>query len=159
MKQKTLEKNLNSYEIAENGCWNWTRCKHPKGYGQIGTSKDGVHITLKAHRFFYEHYKGSVPAHLCVCHVCDNPSCVNPDHLWLGTNKDNSQDMVKKGRNPNTAGTNNPNAKLTPAQVREIRESYIRGVTKQQDLADKYDIPQTQVSRIIRGVHWGSVSK
>lgn len=75
-------------------CWIWTGDRTSKGYGRI--SKDGVRIGT--HRYSWLIHNGTIPKGLCVCHTCDNPPCVNPDHLWLGTNLENQQDMTKKGR-------------------------------------------------------------
>ena len=79
--------------IKSNSCWIWSASKDKKGYGNFRNIK-----MERAHRFSYETYKGPIPEDMYVCHSCDVPSCVNPDHLWLGTAKDNSQDRDKKGR-------------------------------------------------------------
>ena len=92
----------------ENGCWEWIGCKWRTGYGYI--RKAGKHIA--AHRYFYTLHKGfEIPENMCVCHTCDNPSCVNPNHLFLGTQLDNIRDMYAKGRQANQLGTANPNYK------------------------------------------------
>lgn len=107
-----------------NSCWIWSKGKDDEGYGVIkieGKSK-------KAHRTAYELFVGPIPEKLLVCHSCDNPSCVNPAHLFLGTSKDNTQDMIQKGRdrlnvNP-PKGERNGLSKLTEEQVKWIREVY-----------------------------------
>jgi len=79
------------------GCWIFAGARLPKGYGKIGVGSRGEGWML-AHRASYECFVGPVPEGMCVLHRCDNPSCVNPDHLFLGTKSDNTQDCIKKGR-------------------------------------------------------------
>lgn len=76
-------------------CWEWTASKNNIGYGMFRFDSNGMRT---AHRVSYEMHKGPIPQGHVVCHTCDNPKCVNPDHLWTGTLKDNAQDMVAKGR-------------------------------------------------------------
>lgn len=84
------------YEINEvTDCWEWKKATNNIGYGMFRWTKG---IMRTAHRVSYELFKGPIPKGMIVCHTCDNPKCVNPDHLWVGTNKDNFDDMVKKGR-------------------------------------------------------------
>ena len=98
------EKNLKSYlwervELEPNtGCWLWSLHLDRYGYGQ--TAHKSKRIT--AHRLSYIAFKGPIPNGLSVCHKCDTPACINPDHLWLGTNKQNAEDSVKKGRRSHT---------------------------------------------------------
>jgi hypothetical protein len=80
------------------GCWEWTGTVLNTGYGQLGFFRNGKRTNHAAHRLSYEINKGPIPRGLFVCHHCDNPRCVRPEHLFLGTAKDNSQDMVAKGR-------------------------------------------------------------
>lgn len=76
------------------GCWIWDACRLPSGYGKFGIGRR----TFLAHRISYQLFRGPVPDHICVLHRCDLPCCVNPGHLFLGTNADNTQDMIDKGR-------------------------------------------------------------
>ena len=91
----TLEKFYSRIEmVPESGCWIWTATANKHGYGQLR-----VNWKMKqAHRYSYEMHKGEIPEGKLVCHKCDVRSCVNPDHLFLGTHQDNANDMVKKGR-------------------------------------------------------------
>ena len=89
-------------KAAANGCWVWTGTCDRAGYGLFRKSNGSRDSSARvaAHRYSYEISKGSIPDGLHVCHSCDNPSCVNPDHLWVGTASDNMQDMWAKGRGP-----------------------------------------------------------
>lgn len=83
-------------ERVKSGCWEWTGGKNRGGYGQLRV--DGGRNKTPAHRFSYELHVGPIPEGMKVCHSCDNPGCVNPDHLWVGTQADNVHDMMAKGR-------------------------------------------------------------
>lgn len=125
------------------GCWLWTGAA-TKGYGII---THGGRIT-KAHRVSYELHRGPIPPGLFVCHRCDNPGCVNPDHLFLGTIADNNADKMAKGRQRCGEATNL--AKLTAAQVLEIRASNLPRLK----IAATFGISRSCVQQIRRRSLW-----
>ncbi len=98
---KYKDRFLQSFQ-KENGCWNWEKAKNPNGYGIYTVRKEGWkrRRTVLAHRYAYEIFTGVIPQGMCVLHKCDNPSCVNPDHFFLGTQVDNMRDRKEKGRMP-----------------------------------------------------------
>lgn len=131
-------------------CWLWMKALDRGGYGAIGA--DGGRKILKAHRVSWELHRGEIPAGLFVCHTCDNPRCVNPSHLFLGTNADNAADMARKGRAPR--GSQRRLSKLTEEQVSAIKHSSEKGI----DLARRFGVSQTQISVIRNGREWKHVA-
>lgn len=131
------------------GCWYWTGAIYKNGYGQIGFNRK--HQTV--HRLSYELHKGKIPKHLCVLHSCDNRLCVNPDHLSLGTHKENTKDMIKKGRKPLFLGENASASKLRNEDVLNIRASYIGGESMI-SLAKKYGVRYQSIGAIIYRRTW-----
>jgi hypothetical protein len=117
------------------GCWEWSRSRHKSGYGKV--SYRGK--LIGAHRMSYQLYNGPIPDDIDVCHDCDNRPCVNPEHLFTGTAKDNGQDMSRKGRSPLQ--------KLSDVEVLAIRKAYEDGVPRK-EIASAYGIGTTQVWRI-----------
>lgn len=134
---------------AETGCWNWTGAKYDSGYGQFYVRSKHY----KAHRISYELHCKEIPTGLHVLHRCDNRGCVNPDHLFLGTNADNMADKVTKGRQSHTGilGSANGRARLTDADVAAIRSAI---GTTHHALAAQYGISQPQISLIRSGKRW-----
>lgn len=131
---------------SPDGCWYWTGKCTPRGYGVIEIDKRAKLV----HRVMYRQYI-SDPGDLSVCHKCDNPCCVNPNHLFLGTHTDNMQDMVKKGRRRPTTGEDNPKSKLTICDVMKIR-SY-RGVPHS-DIAYAFGVSRSTISSILTYRTW-----
>ena len=140
-----------AYVVAPNGCWLWSRPIHVRGYGRIW---DGSKV-VGAHRLSYELHSGPIPSGLFVCHRCDEPTCVNPEHLFLGTNADNAADCKAKGRT--RKGIDHNQAKLTDDAVRSVREALAAG-DRQRDIAKRFGVSQRCVSSIHRRVTWGHVS-
>lgn len=134
----------------ETGCWEWISNKIPQGYGMFwhrGKSR-------RAHRISWEMKNGKIPKGILVLHKCDNPSCVNPDHLFLGNYKLNSLDMLQKKRHRAISGEKHYLAKLNILKVRKIREEYSTGNFTQRDLASKYKISQPSIGDIINNKTW-----
>jgi hypothetical protein len=112
---------------------------------------------LRANRAAWIISHGEIPRGLFVLHHCDNSRCVNPDHLFLGTQKDNVSDMIAKGRKWSGLGEKNPNCKLTKEQVEEIRKLYQRGSRKgygMGGLSKKFGISRTQIGSIVKNESW-----
>lgn len=130
-------------------CWEWIAGRYKAGYGQFWLNGKGY----IAHRvaYFIEH--GKDPGEMLVCHTCDNPPCCNPAHLWLGTNNDNTQDKIVKGRQDNTRGEKCHSAKLTKQNVREIRASD----KSDDELAKWYGVHLWTVTRARLGLSWKHV--
>lgn len=137
------------------GCWLWIGAYGTYGYGSFGRGKY-TGGTSKAHRvaWFYTH--GPIPDGMDLCHHCDNPPCVNPDHLFLGTQADNNADRDRKGRHKALCGSSNGQAKLTERKVMEIRLWYAAKV-RQADLARVHGVNQTLIQRIVTGRVWRHV--
>ncbi len=136
-----------------NDCWEWIGTKNPAGYGMI---KQYGKINIMAHRLSYILFKGEFKKELHACHTCDNPSCVNPNHLFIGTDKDNIQDMVNKGRGKSNRGINNPAAKLKDSDIPIIRERLKSGEL-QWKIAKDYSITQSTVSSIKYNRSWKDI--
>lgn len=96
--RKPLPVLLSRYEVAANGCWEWTGTRNRQGYGVVCVAIGKVPTGIPAPRLQWMHCRGEIPAGLVVMHTCDNPCCVNPDHLVIGTTQDNLADMRAKGR-------------------------------------------------------------
>ena len=127
------------------GCWEWTGAKTTSGYGKL---HDGSN--RRAHRAIFEALNGKLDAGMIVMHICNNPICVRPDHLRAGTHRDNTQDKWSKGRGKIREGQ----AKITKQDAEDIRRVYATGTVFQKDLAAKYGLSQTAISRVIHNRSW-----
>jgi hypothetical protein len=136
------------------GCWLWTGARKENGYGSFA---EVWSVPGYAHRYSWKLHSGSDAGAMCVCHKCDNPSCVNPAHLFLGTVKDNAADMVAKGRanKVGLVGDDNPRAVLAAAEVPRIRERYAAGGVTQEELAAEYGVSRSAIGCALRGISWG----
>ena len=144
------------------GCWEWTAGKNSYGYGQFRIGK----ATIGAPRVAWVMQNGPVPAGLFVCHHCDNRACVRPSHLWLGTNADNTADKMAKGREARGAmmepknrarGVRHGRAKLSEAQVVEIRTRSAAGHRQNAAIAREFGVATTTVHSIVKRRRWAHV--
>lgn len=153
------------------GCHEWLGTLDAHGYGIFYWSGNQQ---MKAHRASYQLNTGEIPPGMCVCHTCDNRKCVNPEHLWIGTQQENTADRQAKGRGPvvyagalmlgddhwtrrhperRLNGNKNGRAKLSADQVATLRSEYAIGGVSQAKLAIRFGCGQSQVSRIVRGIN------
>lgn len=130
-------------------CWEWQGGTNGGGYGSL---KVEGRVEL-AHRVSYR-LEVCEPGDICVLHSCDNPRCVRPDHLFLGTRSDNNRDRDQKGRLAPNYKSRNPNARLNQADIDEIRRLYQKGDVRQVDLALRFGVNQTHISRIVTNGAW-----
>lgn len=146
-------KRFNRHVFKTAKCWLWSAGVSSKGYGHFFVEGK----QMPAHRVAWAIEHGADAGDLMVCHKCDIPSCVRPDHLFLGTNADNIRDMWAKGRRKEPIGEASLNAKLTENEVREIRALRPQGVTAG-DIAKRFGICYSHVYDIWNRVAWGNVA-
>ena len=132
--------------VTETGCWLWLLASDKDGYGKVQINKKHI----RAHRWSWILHFGEIPANLQVLHRCDVPACVNPDHLFLGTNQDNNADKIQKGREYKLPLYRHP--KITEEDVSEIRR--LRGIVRIVDLASRFGLHHSQISRIQNNKYW-----
>lgn len=178
MKKSIKDRFFAKTKASDTGCLEWTAATDKDGYGKFW---DGVSVK-RAHRFAYEYFIGPIGNDLLICHSCDNPKCVNPEHLWCGTNRQNMTDAKKKNRlasgekngvhihpecratgkrhgtalHPETIrrGNNHPLAILTEAQVVAIRSKYNVGGITTMELAREHGVSRSTISMIINRKTW-----
>jgi hypothetical protein len=132
---------------SDNECWNWLGSFDKDGYGQI---RDGIRkIQDRGHKFSYRLHFGEIPQGMCVCHTCDNRACTNPNHLFIGTHKDNIQDKMNKNRQ--AKGEMQGHHKLTNEQIDSIRS---RMNENYKELCQEFNVVPSTIYRIWRKDSW-----
>jgi hypothetical protein len=147
MDQKTLDRFWSKVNKTD-GCWIWTARLDRDGYGRFHPTATTL---VLCHRLSWKLNNGPIPIGMCVLHHCDNPACVNPAHLFLGTQADNIDDKVKKGRQ--SRGENHGRAKITEAQVIEARERHNQGDTFA-SLSREMGISYHTIWSVVTGRRW-----
>jgi len=151
IREKDIQRFWNKVNVGDlDDCWEWQGSKSFDGYGRLSVSGK----TIASHRISWVISNGKIPKDLCVLHRCDNPGCVNPNHLFLGTRKDNVYDAMRKNRRANVQGENAGNSKLTEKDVISIREEYRAGGISQNQLARKYNVTQANIWMVIHRKSW-----
>jgi hypothetical protein len=147
------ERFLQAVDKIEGGCWLWKGNQTSNGYSVFPITES---FTIHAYRFAYAAWKGEIPRRMCVMHSCDNRLCVNPEHLRLGTHKENTQDALSKGRM--ALGEANGKSKATEAMVHAIRADY-KGPQYGElaRLCRRYGLAPTTIKKIVTGVTWKHV--
>jgi hypothetical protein len=147
-----LAERLEHYSIPEpnSGCLLWTAYANPAGYGVVCVPKKRA--TMLAHRAAWTVHRGPIPEGLHVCHKCDVPACINPDHLFLGTNDDNVADKVRKNRANKPVGVRNPRARLSESDVSAIRAD----MRTHEQIAADYGVARTTIGAVKSGRNWSS---
>jgi len=150
---KTLEEIFDNYTIDKTtNCWNWNRAIDSSGYGAVKYCGKKHNV----HRLVWMLLHDNLEKGICVCHKCDNRKCINPDHLFIGTQSDNMKDCVNKGRYFSNVirGEKNSWSKLSSKQVIEIRQLKESKKISNKEIAKQYKVGYTAISKIIRGENW-----
>ena len=152
-KRKKYKEFFEKEVIKGNGCWEWKGKLSKDGYPRVVCRKQ--YGSQRANRASWTIYKGKIPKGKVVMHLCDNKICTNPDHLKLGTPKQNSKDMVFKGRS--VIGVRNANAKLDDDKVKEIKRMIAQGISYPK-IAIMFKVASDTISRIGRGISWKHIT-
>lgn len=149
--ERIKQRLVNNRKITPSGCWEWTLNKDKAGYGMMTYRQDPI----RCHRASYLAFKGPINDNLCVCHTCDNKLCFNPEHLFLGSNADNTADMISKKRQ--ACGSRCGTSKLNEDQIIEMRTLYSTGNFTQKELGEKFGIHHHKVYEIVNKRTWRHV--
>ena len=140
------------WDVSDSGCWVVRGARKSGGYGAVqfeGGSR-------AAHRLAYEAWVGPIPEGLLIRHKCDNPPCINPEHLEPGTDADNNGDMMLRGRHRTLSGAKHPMSKLTWDEASAIRGAYATGVFTLNMLSEAFGVSRPTISRIVKGVGYSA---
>ena len=149
----SIEDNYNENVIRHpTGCWGWRLKPNVNGYVQVRSSEGKK---MYGHRYSWEVHRGPIPEEMCVLHSCDNPTCTNPDHLFLGTMNDNTKDMLSKDRE--SRGERHPGARLTEAKVILMRQMYSSGKYTMERLGYLFKVSEGTVYSAVRRQSWKHV--
>lgn len=154
-----LKKSFEKHVIKQDGCWGWKGPTTPFGYSVMSCNRNiGPD---RGHRASWVIHRSEIPESMHICHACDNPICTNPDHLWLGTYKQNNDDKIAKGRSncpkpPIKKGSDNGSSKLNEEQVREIKSLISQGHACYR-ISKLFNVSSTTVKRIKNGTNWKHV--
>lgn len=148
--ERPLKERFEKYVNKTLPCWIWEGSKDSHGYGHI---KDNKKLKISS-RVSWELYRGKIPKNMFVCHTCDNPSCVNPEHLWIGSHTDNMRDSFSKNRMTRHRGEDNCRSKITMKIANKIRKLYSDKNITQRQIANMFKISNQLVSLIIRNESW-----
>lgn len=141
------------YVIRTEGCWDWSGSIDENGYGTFGTNK------CLAHRLMWEELNGVIEDGLQVCHKCDNRCCVNPEHLFLGTSKENMQDKVSKGRANMPHGEKSWKSLLSEEDVRHIIVLCSKSSLYEREIAEQFGVSRSCISQISQGKNWKHINR
>lgn len=144
-----IESRIEGKLVKTESCWNWIGGHNGRGYGTAFNEKSRKEYV---HRISYRLWVGPIPGGKMVLHSCDNPRCCNPNHLFLGTQKDNMGDCKIKGRSPR--GEKNGHAVVRPEMVSQIKDLYASGEITQQEVADTFGLTRGMVHGIVIGRNW-----
>lgn len=148
VKKTRRQRFFDKVAYKEEGCWEWQAGKNGDGYGIfLWATENGQRVQTTANKASYLLFKGPIPPGMYVCHSCDNPGCVNPKHLWLGTAVENARDRDGKGRA--STGNRTGTSKLTPEDIQALRYDKKAGFTLSQ-LSEKYSVSATYAGMIAR---------
>jgi len=151
-----IKKYYEKYVVKQEGCWDWKGIVEHTGYAKLG-----IRPPIKAHRASWIVHRGKIPEGLSVCHNCpggDNRKCTNPEHLWLGTHKENIQDKIRKGRSNTARGSQLKVAKLNEAQVKEIK-IMLKDKMKGSEISRLFEVSPKVISRIKHNETWMHISE